>query len=666
MDIKQAKSQIRMLKQELKKHAQLYYEDDAPQISDFEYDALMNELKELETNFPELLTKNSPSQIVQGRPLGRFSKVEHAVKMESLQDAFSETDVLEFDHRIRSVFSDVSYVVEAKIDGLSISLEYVDGVFTRGSTRGDGLVGEDVTENLRTIQSIPKKINGAPSFLEVRGEVYMSRKAFEDFVQKCEVEGKPLPKNPRNAAAGSLRQKDARITAMRELSVFVFNIQQIEGVTLQSHSDGLDLLKALGFPVSPRYHVVKRIEDVLHEIQDIGNKRNDFSFDIDGSVVKVNSITHRIALGSTSKYPRWALAFKYPPEEKTSTLVDVAISVGRTGVLTPTAIFKPILLSGSTVSRAILHNQDYIEELQLCLGDEIVVRKAGDIIPEVVSVKEHRQEHTVFQMPRECPSCRETVVQLPDEVALRCQNPECPAQALRNLIHFASRNAMDIEGMGEAVCQQLIEKNLVHNVAEIYDLTMDKLLVLDKFQQKSAKNLLAAIERSKENNLSRLLFGLGIRNIGSKAAELLSVRFLNLQAVAKASQDEIAEIEGFGAVMAQSVVDFFHRPGTLDLISQLQKHGVNLHYIGKQKAEYLAGLSFVITGTLPGLSRQEAEALIVQNGGKTIGSVSKKTSYVLAGDAAGSKLEKANKLGVPVLSLDDLKQLIQDAEMTTT
>ncbi len=660
MDTKQATIKINTLKIELAKHARLYYDKDAPEISDFEYDQLMNELKALEHTFPQLRTEDSPTQTVQGHPSGRFSKVEHLVKMESLQDAFTTNDMLEFDRRVRQIYPEASYVVETKIDGLSVSLEYVNGVFSRGSTRGNGVWGEDVSENLRTIQNLPKILKDAPSFLELRGEVYMPHAVFASFVEKCRLEGKPLPKNPRNAAAGSLRQKDAQITAQRDLSIFIFNIQQIQGYQLSSHSESLSYLAALGFPVSPRYKCVSTMQEALEAVENIGEQRKNLSFDIDGSVVKVDNFTQRTTLGSTGKYPRWAIAFKYPPEEKQSILLDVDISVGRTGVLTPTAVLEPILLSGSTISRAILHNQDNIRQLGLCIGDTVLVRKAGDIIPEIVSVIKHNSQNPIFEMPQHCPSCGETVVHLDDEVALRCQNPKCPAQALRHLIHFASRAAMDIEGLGEAVCEQLIEKNMVHDVAEIYDLTFDDLLCLDKFKDKSAQNLKNAIERSKQNNINRLLFGLGIRNIGEKAAELLASHFLHLDGLAIAKEEDIACIEGFGGVMAQSVVDFFARPGTADLMQRLKEAGVNTQYIDNKATDKLAGLRFVVTGTLPTLSRQEAESLILQHGGSTSGSVSKKTNYVLAGQAAGSKLDKAIALGVSVLTEEQLREMLED------
>ncbi len=659
MDLESAQKRVLALRASITENARRYYDDDAPEISDYEYDAMMRELKELEENFPALSSPDSPTQRVLGTPSGRFAKVSHAVRMESLQDAFNEEEIREFDRRVKAVFPDAQYVVEAKIDGLSVSLEYRDGVFVRGSTRGDGLVGEDVTENLRTIADIPKHLQNAPSFLEVRGEVYMPKEAFYDLVEKNRSEEKPLPKNPRNAAAGSLRQKNPEITKRRGLSLFVFNVQQIEGKTLDSHKQSLDYLAALGFPVSPRYALFQNVDALLNEIHTIGEMRNNFSFDIDGSVVKVDSFTQREALGSTSKYPRWAIAFKYPPEEKTTELLGVDISVGRTGVLTPTAVFTPVLLSGSTVGRAILHNQDYMDELELCIGDEIVVRKAGDIIPEVVAVAKHRHSQPPFLMPKVCPSCGEAVVRLPDEVPLRCLNPECPAQALRNIIHFASRGAMDIEGLGEAVCAQLVGCGLIHNVAEIYRLTEDNLLTLDKFKEKAAGNLMRAIERSKQNDLSKLIFGLGIRNIGDKAAELLAERFMQMSALANATEEEIVEIDGFGDVMAKSVVNFFRRAGTADLLRRLEEAGVNMRHEKSQKAATLEGKTIVITGTLPTLSRQEAEALVTSHGGKATGSVSKKTSYVVAGEAAGSKLAKAEQLGVAVLDESAFLALLQ-------
>ncbi|MDL2252984.1 NAD-dependent DNA ligase LigA [Ruminococcaceae bacterium OttesenSCG-928-I18] len=658
MQYSEAKKKAEELRKKIEKNADLYYNKDAPRLSDYEYDALVRELKDIETHYPELSTPDSPTQKVLGAPSGRFPKVTHTVKMESLQDAFSEEEIRDFDKRVKTSFPDVSYVVEAKIDGLSVSLEYRNGVFTRGSTRGDGVVGEDVTENLRTIKDIPKTLPEALPFLEVRGEVYMPKEAFAKLVGLHQQEGKPLPKNPRNAAAGSLRQKDPNITKTRGLSVFVFNVQQIEGKTLHSHKESLDYLAGLGFPVSPRHALYRSIEEVLVEIQKIGTIRENFSFDIDGSVVKVDDFTQRETLGSTSKHPRWAIAFKYPPEEKTAELEEIDVSVGRTGVLTPTAVFTPILLSGSTVSRAILHNQDYINELQLSVGDDILVRKAGDIIPEVVAVTKHREKNPLFQMPKNCPSCGEPVVRLPEEVALRCQNPECPAQTLRNLIHFASRGAMDIEGMGEAVCAQLSAKGFVHDVAGIYELSREQIASLENFKEKSTNNLIDAIERSKSNNLNRLLYGLGIRNIGEKAADLLAATFESMHAIQAASEEQLSSIEGYGEVMSKSVVDFFRRPGTKDVIHRLEKAGVNMYHTSQKQSNIFNDNTFVITGTLSTLSRKEAEELIIQNGGKTSSSVSKKTNYVLAGEAAGSKLNKAREMGVPVLEEAEFLHMI--------
>lgn len=649
MEFAQAQKRVEELRAIIERNNRLYYDQDAPELEDFEYDALTRELKEIEAAYPQLVTPNSPTQHVGGTASAKFTKVPHAVKMESLQDAFSLDELREFDARVREAGITPEYVVEAKIDGLSVSLEYENGVLVRGSTRGDGLVGEDVTENLATIRDIPKRLNNAPAFLEVRGEVYMPHSAFFRLKEQQELEEKTPFKNPRNAAAGSLRQKDAKITASRGLSIFVFNLQQVRGLDFATHSETLDFIKALGFPVSPRYNVYHNIEDAIREIQAIGEMRGSLEFDIDGAVIKVNNLAARQALGSTNKFPRWAIAFKYPPEVKESIVRDIEVSVGRTGVLTPTAVFDPIFLAGTSVSRASLHNGDIIEELDVRIGDTIQVRKAGDIIPEVIGVARHGENTQPYQMPTCCPSCGAPVVHLQDETALRCVNPECPAQSLRNLIHFASRNAMAIDGLGEAVATQLIDRGLVHSVADLYTLTKEQLLTLDKFKEKSAANLLAAIDHSRQNNLDKLVFGLGIRNIGDKAAALLAEHFGNMQTLQQAPQEEIAAIDGFGEIMAQSVVEFFAKEGTADLLNRLKDAGVNMEWHGEKKGTTLAGMTLVVTGTLPHLSRQEAEALIVQNGGKASGSVSKKTSYVLAGEAAGSKLTKAQTLGVPVI-----------------
>ena len=659
MELEQAKQRAEELRRVIERNNRLYYMENAPELEDFEYDALTRELKAIEAEYPQLVTPSSPTQHVNEAASSKFSKVAHTVKMESLQDAFSFGELREFDARVREAGVEPQYVVEEKIDGLSVSLEYQDGRFVRGSTRGDGLVGEDVTENLATIRAIPKTLPpGAPEFLEVRGEVYMPHDAFFALKEEQELQDKVPFKNPRNAAAGSLRQKDAKITAARGLSIFVFNLQQVRGRSFARHSETLDFIKHMGFPVSPRYRVFTSIDDALKEIEAIGQMRGTLAYDIDGAVIKVDDLAAREALGSTNKFPRWAIAFKYPPEVKETVVREVEVSVGRTGVLTPTAVFDPVFLAGTSVSRASLHNEDIIRSLDLRIGDTIRVRKAGDIIPEVIGVARHGDGTEPYRMPDTCPSCGAPVVHLQDEAALRCVNPECPAQSLRNLIHFASRNAMAIDGLGEAVAVQLTERGFVHTVADLYSLTKEQLLQLDKFKDKSAQNLLDAIESSKQNNLDKLVFGLGIRNIGDKAAAQLAEHFGAMQALAAASGEEIAAIDGIGAVMAQSVTEFFARSGTADLLARLQAAGVNMEWHGEKKGTALAGMTLVVTGTLPHLSRQEAEALIVQNGGKASGSVSKKTAYVVAGEAAGSKLTKAQTLGIPILDEAGLYRLI--------
>ena len=656
VELEQAKKRVEELRAVIEKNNRLYYDQDAPELEDFEYDALTRELKGLEAQYPELVTPASPTQHVGGTPSGRFAKVTHAVKMESLLDAFSYDELRDFDRRVRDAGIEPEYVVEIKIDGLSCSLEYENGELVRASTRGDGVVGEDVTANVRAIKKIPKKLKNAPEFLEVRGEVYMPHEAFQHLCAEQELQGAA----PRNAAAGSLRQKDAKITGSRGLSIFVFNVQQVHGKELTTHAESLDYLKSLGLPVSPRYHIVHDIEDAIKEIEQIGQNRSKLDFDMDGAVIKVNHFAQRDLMGSTNKFPRWAIAFKYPPEVKETTLRSIEVAVGRTGVLTPTACFDPVFLAGTTVARATLHNEDFIRQFGLCIGDTIQVRKAGDIIPEVIGVVHHPENAEPYRMPTACPSCGAPVVHLEDEAALRCVNPECPAQSLRNIIHFASRDAMDIDGLGTAVATQLVEKDLVHSAADLYDLTLEQLLTLEKFKEKSATNLLHAIENSKQNNLDKLLFGFGIRNIGDKAAALLAEHFGTLEAIREADIEKISEIDGFGGVMGQSVVEFFAKDGTTDLIHRLADAGVNMTWKGEPKGDKLAGMTLVVTGTLETLSRNEAEALIVKNGGKASGSVSKKTAYVVAGTAAGSKLTKAQALGVPVLTEEEFLAMLRD------
>lgn len=659
MELEQAQKRVEELRAVIEKNNRLYYDQDAPELEDYQYDALTRELRELEAAFPQLVSETSPTQHVGGTASSRFAKVTHAVKMESLLDAFSYEELRDFDRRVRDAGIQPEYVVEIKIDGLSCSLEYENGTLVRASTRGDGLVGEDVTANVMAIRRVPKQLKDAPEYLEVRGEVYMPHQAFQKLCAEQELQGAAPFKNPRNAAAGSLRQKDAKVTAGRGLSIFVFNVQQIRGKTLSSHAESLDYLKSLGLPVSPRYHVVRDIEDAIQEIEQIGQNRAKLDFDMDGAVIKVNAFDQRGLLGSTNKFPRWAIAFKYPPEVKETTLRSIEVAVGRTGVLTPTACFDPVFLAGTTVGRATLHNEDFIRQLGLCIGDTIQVRKAGDIIPEVIAVTAHAQDAQPYQMPAVCPSCGAPVVHLEDEAALRCVNPECPAQALRNIIHFASRDAMDIDGLGTAVATQLVSKGMVHSAADLYTLTLEQLLTLDKFKEKSATNLLQAIQHSKQNNLDKLLFGFGIRNIGDKAAALLAEHFGSMQAIRESTAEQIGEIDGFGGVMAQSVLEFFAKEGTADLVHRLADCGVNMQWKGEPKGDKLAGKTLVVTGTLETLSRSEAEALIVKNGGKASGSVSKKTSYVVAGAAAGSKLTKAQALGVPVLTEQEFLAMLE-------
>lgn len=657
MNIQDAISELEQLKKTIAYHSNLYYQENRTEISDYEYDMLVNRVKSIENEFPQLITADSPTQKVQGMASSSFEKVVHTVKMESLLDAFSYEELRDFDRKVKDAVGKAQYVVETKIDGLSMSLEYVNGVFTRGSTRGDGTVGEDVTQNLATIKSIPKKIENAPRFLEVRGEVYMPRAVFLKLARQQEDEGKQPFKNPRNAASGSIRQKNSKITRERRLDIFIFNLQQAsDDFTVATHKESLDKLKDFGFNVCPRYILCDDIEEAIKQVEIIGNMRGEFSFDIDGAVIKVNDLAQRTAMGSTNKYPRWAIAYKYPPEEKETVLKDIEISVGRTGVLTPTAVFDTVQLAGTSVQRAVLHNQDFIDEKQINIGDTIVVRKAGDIIPEVVRLAKKNSLGS-FQIPLICPSCGAPVVKT-DESALRCNNPDCPEQLVRNLIHFASRDAMDIEGLGEAVIYQLADKKMIHDVADIYDLTVDDALKIDGFKEKSANNLINAIENSKSRNLDKLVFALGIRNVGAKAATLLCEEFNSIEGLINAQITDIIKIDGIGDIMAESVAEYFKSESVRNIIRRLREKGVNMQYISSVESDVLKGRTIVVTGTLPTLSRDEAEKLIRDNGGKASSSVSKKTSYVLAGEKAGSKLDKANSLGIPVITEEEFLKMI--------
>lgn len=656
----EVQKEMEALREQIRYHSKKYYTEDDPEISDFEYDRLYRRLENLEEEFPELVTDDSPTRRVGGPVYNSFAPVVHQVPLESLHDSFSEEELRDFDRRVRETVPFPEYVLEPKFDGLSVALEYVDGVFTRGSTRGDGATGEDVTENVRTIHTVPKKLSEPVPFLEVRGEVYMSDQSFERLCERQELlEEKPF-KNPRNAAAGSLRQKDPRITAGRELDIFVFNVQQIRGEELSYHDESLKRLRELGFTVPPVYYVSKDIEEILRRIREIGENRGNFDYPIDGAVVKVNNFSQREELGSTAKFPKWAEAFKYPPEEKETVLLDIEVNVGRTGVLTPTGRFEPVTLAGTTVSRATLHNQDFIAEKDIRIGSRVILRKAGEIIPEVVAVLSNPEDSVPFTLPERCPSCGEPVSRTEGEAATRCENPQCPAQLLRHLIHFASRDAMDIDGLGPVLLDQLLRVELVHSPADLYTLKAEELGKLERFGQKSAENLLAALEKSKGNDLYRLVFALGIPHIGVKAAKLLCETFPSMDKIREASQEEIASIDGFGGIMAKEVAEFFARKSAGELVDRLEELGLNMKAAQEEKGSALAGAVFVLTGTLPTMSRKEASDLVERHGGKVSSSVSKKTTYVLAGEEAGSKLEKANALGIPVLTEEDFLKMLEE------
>lgn len=639
-------------------HSKRYYDEDAPEIEDDEFDALTRELKSLEEQYPHLITPDSYTQRVHGQVSHLFEPVVHEVPLGSLQDVFSFEEITDFDRRVRETVARPRYVIEPKIDGLSIAIEYRNGRFYRGATRGDGLVGEDVSDNLRQIVDIPQRLTTEVPRIIVRGEVYMPRDSFAALVRKQEENGEKTFKNPRNSAAGTLRQKDSSVVAERNLSLFVFNMQLIEGEKVFSHADSLARIKELGFPVIPFYCVTESVDEVIDYVREIGNKRTDLPFDIDGAVVKVDNFSDREALGTTSKFPKWAVAYKYPPEEKETILRDVEVNVGRTGVLTPTGVFDPVTLAGTTVSRATLHNQNFIDDKQLAIGDTVVMRKAGDIIPEVVRVSTHCGAKT-YQLPTICPSCGMSAIREQDEADLRCVNPDCPAQRLRNLIHFTSKDAMDIDGLGPAVLELLVKEGRIVHADDLYSLTQEDIADLEGLGKKSADNLLAALEKSKENDLYRVIYGLGIRHIGEKAAKLLAQHFGDMESVMSASAEEVSSIDGFGSVMAESVVAFFALEPSRELVARLAEVGVNMQSQTVRQDDRFAGKTFVLTGTLPTMTRSEATALIEQYGGKTSGSVSKKTSYVLAGEDAGSKLIKAQQLGVAILSEEQFRDMIQ-------
>ena len=660
MDFEKAKARAEELSKEIRYHNNRYYNNDEPEISDFEYDKLLRELENIEQEFPSLVKEDSPTQTVGGERAEKFSPVEHTVPMESLHDSFSFEELRDFDRKVRDVVSCPSYVVEPKFDGLSVSAEYRNGIFVRGSTRGDGRIGEDITDNLKTIKKLPLRLSKPVEYLEVRGEVYMSNESFLDLLKYQEEHEEKSFKNPRNAAAGSLRQKDSKITAQRNLDIFMFNIQQIEGVSLNSHKESIDFLGQLGFPIAPFYNRYSNIEDVINEIERIGNSRGDFDFPIDGAVVKVDSLSEREELGSTAKFPRWAEAYKYPPEEKETVLKAVEINVGRTGVLTPTGIFEPILLAGTTVSRATLHNEDFIKEKDIRVGDRVILRKAGEIIPEVVALKERGVNTVPFEMPKVCPSCGSPVSREEGDAHVRCSNTACPAQLMRNLIHFVSRDAMDIDGLGPAVLELLVSNGLVNSPADLYKLKTSDISPLERMGDQSASNIVNAVEKSKQNELSRLVTGLGIRLVGQKAAKLLCDKFNTIDKLMSADIDSIVEISGIGNAMAESVVNYFSLPKTHELIDQFKSIGLKLtETVIERSNDIFLGKTFVLTGTLPTLKRSEASKIITDNGGKVTSSVSKKTDYVLAGEEAGSKLTKAQTLGITVITEEQLLEMIK-------
>lgn len=657
------KARIDELRELLEYHSRQYYIYDAPEISDFEYDKLMRELETLEEENPEFASEISPTVRVGGKALDKFEQVTHAVRMESLQDAFDMEELRAFDRRVSAAVENYSYVVEHKIDGLSVSLEYLNGEFVRGSTRGDGITGEDVTQNLKTIPSIPLKLSKPVPFIEVRGEVFMPRESFIQLNARREECEEPPFANPRNAAAGSLRQLDPKIAAERRLDIFVFNIQQAEGIVYDTHIEGLRLLKELGFKTILNDNSFPDIDAAIEEIKSIGEHRGELPFDIDGAVIKVNEIALRGQLGSTSKFPKWAIAYKYPAERQKTKINDIVVQVGRTGAVTPLAHLEPVRIAGSTVSRATLHNSDYIVEKDIKIGDTVIIEKAGDIIPAVVEVVKDERDGSEreFTMPKTCPACGAEVIREEGEAAYRCSGINCPAQRMRHIIHFVSRNAMDIDGLGPAVIEQLIANSLIETAADLYFLKEDDIAALDKMGKKSAQNLLSALERSKSNQLSSIITALGIRHIGEKAGKVLAKRFKSMDALIAATEEDLTGIDEIGEIMAKSVINFFSEEQNIAFINRLKDAGVALDINDDEQSTdaRFEGLTFVLTGTLEGFTRAEASKIIENFGGKTSSSVSKKTSYVLAGEEAGSKLEKARKLEVEIIDEEKFKEMIQ-------
>lgn len=656
------RQEIQSLRQELEQANYEYYVLDNPSMSDYDFDHKLRRLEELEEKYPELLTPDSPTQRVGGKVADGFQEVRHRVPLESLQDVFSVDELKEFDQRVRETLTDeVEYDVEPKVDGLSVALEYVDGLFVRGATRGDGQVGEDVTENLKTIPSIPLRLPEALPRLIVRGEVFMPKKSFEHLNAERELRGEALFANPRNAAAGSLRQLDPKIAASRKLDIRVFNIQWAEGRTFTTHTETLEYLQQQRFKVIP-HDSCKTIDEVAAHIHAMGEGREQYAFDIDGAVVKVNNLADRSLLGSTAKFPRWAAAYKYPPEQKPSKVIDIVVQVGRTGVLTPKAVVEPVRLAGTTVTNATLHNQDFVTEKDIRIGDTVLVQKAGEIIPEIVEVlREKRPEGTMpYHLPERCPVCGAPVARDEDGAHIRCTGAECPAQRLRHLVHFASRDAMDIEGLGPAVVEGLVGAELVKGPGDLYHLTAESVAALERMGKKSAENLITAIERSKTAGLGRLLFAFGIRQVGQKAGKVLAAHFGTLDALMAATEEELTAVPDVGAITARNLLDWFSNEQSRHLIETLREAGVSFVSNEAPVGDRLSGKTFVLTGTLERFTRDEASAMIEAQGGKVSGSVSKKTSYLVAGEAAGSKLKKATELGIPVLSEEEFLKLFSN------
>ncbi|MEG0771541.1 MAG: NAD-dependent DNA ligase LigA [Clostridia bacterium] len=654
------KLEMDMLYEKLKDLSYNYYTLDKSDVSDYEYDMLSRRLAELEKSYPNYSKEKSPTKNIGNVILSEFKSVTHKVPMESLQDAFSFEEILDFDRRMQSITKSPNYVAELKIDGLSVSLEYENGIFVRGTTRGNGLVGEDVTENLKTIKDLPKKIDNAPQSLIVRGEVYMKKEVLERLNKEKIANNEPPFANARNAAAGSLRQLNSEIAKKRELSVIIFNLQYIKGYEVKKHSESLDYLANLGFTVSPYHNVYNNLDALWDEILSFSDKRESFAFDIDGAVIKIDDLKLREQIGSTSKFPKWAIAYKYPPEQKETKLLDIVLKVGRTGVITPNAVLEPVKLAGSVVSKATLHNRDFIKARQIKIGDIVVVQKAGDIIPEIVRVNISKRtgQEKEFIMPNTCPSCGALLFTDDSEAAVRCTNSECEAQMLKNIIHFASKPAMNIEGLGEGVVVQLINALNIKSPADLYNITAEEICNIDRQGEKSASNLINSINKSKENVLYRLIFALGILNVGEKTAKLLAKKFKSIDNLITATESELVSLDDIGEITAKSIVSYFALPSTTHYLNSLKDAGVNFSDDTKEVSDKLADKTFVITGTLPTLKREQAKAIIEENGGNVSSSVSKSTDYLLAGEKAGSKLSKAESLGVTVITEQQLMELI--------